>query len=159
MPWQRAKKFYSRILIEPVSFIFPGAFIRMYQNSGLRDRIMDFTDKPIVSLSFDCDLPEDINALPKILRLLSDYKFKTSFACIGKWIEKYVDLHLRIIAEGHEIINHTYSHPNNETFNPNQRFNLITYEEREEEIIRCHEAINKLLNYTPIGFRVPHFGN
>lgn len=150
---------YNRLLAEPVSFVFPGFFMRMYQKSGQGNRFMDFTDKPIISLSFDCDLPKDISALPKILKLLSGYKFKTSFACIGKWVEKHVDLHLRIINEGHEIINHTYSHPNSEIFNPNRRFNLITYQERQEEVIRCHEVINKLLNYTPIGFRVPHFGN
>ena len=151
--------FYNRLLAEPVSFVFPGFFIRMYQRSGRGNRFMDFTEKPIISLSFDCDLPQDIAALPNILKLLSGYKFKTSFACIGKWVEKHVDLHLRIINEGHEIINHTYSHPNSEVFNPDRRFDQITYQEREEEVIRCHEVINKLLNYTPIGFRVPHFGN
>lgn len=155
----RLRKFYNKILTEPVSFIFPGAFIKLYQQGAPNDRIINFADKFIISLSFDCDLAEDIDSVPKILGILSNYKFKTSFACIGKWIEKYVDLHLRIINEGHEIINHTYSHPNNEVFNPNQRFDLITHEEREDEIIRCHEVINKLLNYTPVGFRVPHFGN
>ena len=111
-----------------------------------------------VCLSFDCDLPEDIKALPKLLALLKKYCIKASFACIGKWIEKFPAIHKRIVREGHEIINHTYSHPDNEVLSPTKFFNKLPYDKQKEEIKKCHEACRKILNYSPVGFRTPHFG-
>ncbi len=152
-------KVLSRGLIDSLSFAFPGAFLSSYIKGAKSDDVLDFNGQSVATLSFDCDLPPDIEAIPTLLELVSRYRFKTSFACIGKWIEKDPSLHRQIINQGHEIVNHTYSHPNNEVFNPNKQFNKISKQEREEEIIRCHEVISKLLNYAPVGFRVPHFGN
>ena len=114
--------------------------------------------KACVTISFDCDTQEDLAALPQLLRLLERYPFETSFACIGKWIERYPDVHRAIVAAGHEISNHTYSHPNNDELQSFERFNELTAAEQETEIVRCHEVCQRYLNYAPVGFRIPHFG-
>jgi hypothetical protein len=64
-----------------------------------------------------------------------------------------------IIDHGHEIVNHTYSHPDNEIINPGRKFKEITRQEKMEEITRCHDICKKILNYAPIGCRIPHFKN
>ena len=115
--------------------------------------------KGCVSLSFDCDLKEDIRAMPKLLELLKSYEIKASFACIGKFIEKEKRLHTKIIDDGHEIINHTYTHPNSEIFNPNLFFNKIPYDEQKKEILGFDKTCRKILDYRPVGFRTPHFGH
>jgi len=115
--------------------------------------------KACFSLSFDCDYTKDIKSLPFILDIFSSYSFKASFACIGKFIEKYPKEHIRIIEEGHEIINHTYSHPDNEELNSSQRFNQLPAKQQKWEIEKCHNICKDILEYTPIGFRTPHFGN
>lgn len=115
--------------------------------------------KACFSLSFDLDYTRDILSLSPLLDILNSYQFKASFACIGKFIEKYPKEHLKIIEKGHEIINHTYSHPNNEELNPNRKFNKLTIKEQREEIIKCHKSCKDVLGYIPIGFRTPHFGN
>lgn len=115
--------------------------------------------KACFSLSFDCDYTKDVMSIAALLDILSSYSFKVSFACIGKFVEKYPKEHMRIIREGHEIINHTYTHPNNEELNPGQTFNKITADQRRAEIEKCHTACKDILGYAPIGFRTPHFGN
>lgn len=110
------------------------------------------------SLSFDCDFIKDIETIITLLDILSSYSFKAIFACVGKWIEKYPREHMKIVEEGHEIINHTYTHPNNEELNSKQKFNELGMEQQREEIKKCHEACKRVLDYEPIGFRTPHFG-
>ncbi|MCX7927261.1 MAG: polysaccharide deacetylase family protein [Candidatus Omnitrophica bacterium] len=112
-----------------------------------------------LTISFDCDYPKDIQAFPKLIKIFTKYPFKTSFACVGKLIEQYPDEHKLIVEHGHEIINHTYSHPDNEIINPYKKFNLLSRKEKIEEIIRCDEVCKKILDISPIGFRAPHFKN
>ncbi len=111
-----------------------------------------------ITLSFDLDYPEDIEAVPPLLRCLREANFKASFACIGRWIEEYPDAHRRIVDEGHEIVNHSYTHPDNELLNPDNHFNRLSRSHQRDEIERCHATCERLLKYTPVGFRIPHFG-
>ena len=110
------------------------------------------------TISFDCDHASDIKALPKLLENLRSYDLKASFACVGKQIEKYPKEHQMIVSDDHEIINHTYTHPFNEELNPNKKFNELERKEQVEEILKCHQVCRDILNYEPIGFRIPHFG-
>jgi hypothetical protein len=115
--------------------------------------------RPILTLSFDCDYPKDVEAIPAVVRLLKRYGLKASFACVGHWIEEYPDEHRMILDHGHEIINHTYSHPDNEILNPGRKFRHISRTEKMEEIGRCHDVCQRVLGYEPKGLRVPHFKN
>ncbi|HKP05101.1 MAG TPA: glycosyltransferase [Chthoniobacterales bacterium] len=63
-----------------------------------------------VALTFD-DGP-DPKWTPKILDILKAENVKAAFFVVGANAEEYPDLVRRIVAEGHEIGNHTYYHPN-----------------------------------------------
>lgn len=140
-----------------ITLLFPRYYLkRFYANN--RGKKSWNSKKACFTLSFDSDFTEDIEAIPSLLDTLSSYSIKTSFACIGKFIEKYPKEHIRIIEEGHEIMNHTYTHPDNEEWNPNQKFNELTIEEQKYEIKKCHDVCETVLNYAPVGFRIPHFG-
>lgn len=110
-----------------------------------------------LTLSFDMDYPEDYNALDNLLELLDSYNITGSFACIGKFIEKYPRKHEKILDRGHEIINHSYSHPNG-YFVSNRFFNSLSLTEMREEVVKMQEIAKKYLEYEPVGFRTPHFG-
>lgn len=110
------------------------------------------------TLSFDCDYPEDIAALPAVLATLRKYGIAASFACIGRWIEVYPDAHRTILADGHEVMNHAHTHPDHPTLAPGRSFVALTREERRAEIAACHDACVRVLGYAPVGFRTPHFG-
>ncbi len=62
----------------------------------------------IVSLTFD-DGPSP-KYTSEILDILKKKEVKASFFVVGKNVEKYPHIARRIVAEGHDICNHTYSH-------------------------------------------------
>ncbi len=66
--------------------------------------------KKCVALTFD-DGP-DPRYTEKILEILEEYNAKATFFVIGENAQKYPDLVLKEYNMGHEIGNHTYSHPN-----------------------------------------------
>ena len=63
-----------------------------------------------VSLTFD-DGP-DPRWTPKVLDILKAANVKAAFFLVGVNAERYPGVVRRIVAEGHEIGNHTYYHPN-----------------------------------------------
>jgi cellulose synthase/poly-beta-1,6-N-acetylglucosamine synthase-like glycosyltransferase/peptidoglycan/xylan/chitin deacetylase (PgdA/CDA1 family)/spore germination protein YaaH len=71
-----------------------------------------------VSLSFD-DGP-DSKWTPKILDILKQKNVKGTFMIIGEEAAQNVSLLKRIVREGHEIGNHTWSHPDISDISPRQ---------------------------------------
>lgn len=145
-------------ILGPVTLLFPRWYFNGLFEIVKKQQFQWGKKKACVTLSFDCDFQEDVEAISKLLPILSQYSFKTSFACVGKWIERFPDEHKAIVDEGHEIVNHSYSHPNNEELGNVKKFNELSEAEQEEEVARFHEVSQKYLNYEPIGFRIPHFG-
>lgn len=80
---------------------FPSYKTVYHQGEGADDQ---------VSISFD-DGP-DPQWTPKLLDILRNADVKASFFLVGTNIESHPDIVRRIVAEGHEIGIHTYSHPN-----------------------------------------------
>ncbi|MBU1628080.1 polysaccharide deacetylase family protein, partial [bacterium] len=145
------------LVMGAITFTTPERFLNSIYSRNKGNKPPWMNKSSCLSISFDVDYPEDVDAIPYVLGLLKDRPFKTSFACVGYYIEQKPDIHKMILDEGHEILNHTYSHPDNELLNPGRRFVDISDDEKFEEIEKCHEVCQKLLNYTPIGFRIPHF--
>ncbi len=122
-----------------------------------------------VLLSFDVDFPEDVDVLPQIVEQFSSMRGKASFAVVGRWVEDYPDEHRLVSEAGHELLNHSYSHP--ELVNVPGRFvsrrddlnerrwETLSLQERATEIAQCQQAVETALGITMAGFRAPHFGN
>jgi len=142
-----------------VTLLFPKVFLRALMEENDKKKSFVKNKKSVLTISFDCDYPEDVAAIPAVVRMLSRHEFKTSFACVGHWIEKFPKEHAMILEYGHEIVNHTYSHPDNEILNPGRKFKEISREEKKEEVERCHDICKRILHYEPIGCRIPHFKN
>jgi peptidoglycan/xylan/chitin deacetylase (PgdA/CDA1 family) len=70
-----------------------------------------------------------------ILELLSEYDIKISFFFAGRWLENNQSLAGKILAEGHEIYNHSYNHPH---------FNSLSREEIKLELSRTEDLITEL---------------
>lgn len=81
---------------------------KYYEESGQIVWEVD-TNQKIVALTFD-DGPHK-KYTPEILNLLSKYQAKATFFIVGKNAEKNPEIISRMYEEGHEIANHTYSHP------------------------------------------------
>ena len=66
-------------------------------------------DKKVLYLTFDDGPTPEITDWT--LDMLSEYKAKATFFCIGNNIEKHPEIFNRIHEEGHAIGNHTFNHP------------------------------------------------
>lgn len=65
--------------------------------------------QPIVALTFD-DGPHP-TLTPQLLDVLKKYNAKATFFVLGSNVDRYPQIVARAAAEGHEIANHSYSHP------------------------------------------------
>ena len=65
-------------------------------------------DEPSLYLTFDDGPTPSVTA--EILQLLSRYKARATFFCIGRNVERHPELYRQILSEGHATGNHTYSH-------------------------------------------------
>lgn len=68
------------------------------------------SNTPYIAMTFD-DGPHPKNT-PRLLDMLRQRNIKATFYVIGTNVKRYPDIARRIVAEGHEIGNHTWTHPN-----------------------------------------------
>ncbi|MDR1856915.1 MAG: polysaccharide deacetylase family protein [Desulfovibrio sp.] len=66
-------------------------------------------DENLCALTFD-DGPSKFT--PQLLDDLADYGIPATFFVLGQQAERHPDIIRRMLAEGHEVENHSYSHPN-----------------------------------------------
>src|SRR5690606_11978023 len=100
-----------------------------------------------VAITFDDGPHPDFT--PQVLKLLSRYNAKATFFCIGKQVAQHPDIVKEIIAEGHTLGNHTYSH--------SKTFGFLSTEKVVEELQRTRETIQQLTGLDSILYR-PAFG-
>lgn len=99
----------------------------------------------VVALTFD-DGPHPVFT-PQILDILKRYRVRATFFLIGRRAERYPDLAQRVVAEGHEIGNHTYSHPADL---PRKDWDAI-----RNEIVKGADVIERVTGVRPKLFRPP----
>ncbi|MDX6738868.1 polysaccharide deacetylase family protein [Actinocorallia sp. A-T 12471] len=91
-------------MLGPAEVTQGGPVVNTGQGTTQSARMPDKT----IALTFD-DGP-DPEWTPQILDVLAQYDAKASFFMIGGHVSEHPDLARRVLAEGHEIGNHTYSH-------------------------------------------------
>jgi peptidoglycan/xylan/chitin deacetylase (PgdA/CDA1 family) len=67
------------------------------------------SDRPVVALTFDAG--SDTGYAAAILDTLAAKGIRASFGLTGRWTEANPALVARMAAEGHQLLNHTWSHP------------------------------------------------
>ncbi|MBN1233986.1 MAG: polysaccharide deacetylase family protein [Candidatus Coatesbacteria bacterium] len=86
-----------------------------------------------------------------MLEIFKQEKIKSTLFIVGREMEKrkHLELLKQAQSEGHYFANHTYNHPKN--------LALLDESEKEQEIMKCHDAITANLNVNPVGFRAPAY--
>ena len=102
-------------------------------------------DGPYIAMTFD-DGPSEATT-PRLLDILKERHIKATFFMIGQNAERNPDIVRRILAEGHEIGNHSWTHPQLSKL-PNDR---VT-----EELNKTQDAIRNACGYTPTLMRPPY---
>ncbi len=97
-----------------------------------------------IALTFD-DGPH-YKYTAEILDILAEYNVKATFFVVGQLVERYPELVIREISEGHEVASHTWSHPK-----------LISMPEQQllSELAATEELLYELCEYRPRLFRPP----
>lgn len=103
------------------------------------------THEKKIALSFD-DGPV-VPFTHEVLDILKEKQIPATFFCIGKQIEQYPYVLKRIIAEGHLIGNHTFSH--------SYHMGFFTTKRVISEIETTDQLITKLTQRQPRWFRPP----
>ena len=103
------------------------------------------TDQRIVALTYD-DGPNPPYT-ERLLDVLAKHNVKATFFMIGKRIEKHPETVHRVIAEGHQIGNHTYSHPLLGFLPP---FCVQRQIERTDDLIRQYGVVEEIVFRAPM---------
>jgi N-acetylmuramoyl-L-alanine amidase len=97
------------------------------------------TRAKVVALTFDAGAQTGYTAA--ILDALARAQVKATFGLTGAWCDANPDLAHRITAEGHAVINHTYSHTSWTGRSP--RTKPLTAEQRRSELERAEQALRR----------------
>lgn len=102
------------------------------------------TKEKKIAISFDCAWGDE-HTKP-ILDILDQYNVKTTFFMVQFWAEKFPEDVLEISKRGHEIGNHSSTHPN---------MAKLSVEDMSKELKGAEDAISKITGAKPTVFRPP----
>lgn len=103
------------------------------------------TDKPQIALTFDAAWGNEDT--PRLLEILKKHNVKVTFFMTGGWVEKYPDDVKAILADGHDLGNHSQNHKN---------MSQLSDKECREEILSVHDKVKELTGYEMFLFRPPY---
>ena len=102
------------------------------------------TTRPMAALTFD-DGPTP-EYTPRVLEALRDAGVTATFNVMGHNAVAHRSLLREVVAAGHELGNHTFSH---------QTLPQLTPAQTRDEIVRCQETVEDLVGVPMAGFRPP----
>ena len=100
---------------------------------------------PYLAITFD-DGPQAQNT-PRLLGILRERNIKATFFVVGSLVKEYPNIIRAILADGHEIGNHTLTHPLNMT--------RLSDEKIRHEVGATTQALIDVAGYHPRLFRPP----
>jgi peptidoglycan-N-acetylglucosamine deacetylase len=103
------------------------------------------TTEPVIAITFD-DGPDPV-LTPRLLDMLKERQIKATFFLVGRNVAAFPAVVKRMVEEGHEVANHSWSHP------------LLTglgQDGVESQLRRTHDAIVKACGVEPHLYRPPY---
>jgi peptidoglycan-N-acetylglucosamine deacetylase len=114
------------------------------------------TDERMLALTFDAGA--DRGYAPMILDTLANEGISATFGMTGGWATQNPDLILRMVNEGHQIINHTWTH-RSFTGRSTPGTAPLTAAERQEELIRTENAVREIAGIEMRPYFRPPYGD
>ena len=102
------------------------------------------TPEKKVAISFDAAWGADDT--DELLRILKENDVKTTFFMCGYWVDKYPEEVKKIAADGHDLGNHSATHPH---------MSQLSKEQIKKELMDAHEKVKNLTGYEMDLFRPP----
>ncbi|MBQ8001669.1 MAG: polysaccharide deacetylase family protein [Ruminococcus sp.] len=105
---------------------------------------VDRDDKK-VAISFDAAWGNE--QTDTLLEILKEKQVTATFFLVGEWVSKYPESVKSIAAAGHDVENHSSTHP---------YMTKLSYDEQLTEIKNCNDKIKELTGKAPTLFRPPY---
>ncbi len=102
-------------------------------------------DQPYIAMTFD-DGPSSENT-PRLLEMLKQRNIKATFFLIGQNVASNPDIVRRLLAEGHEVGNHSWTHP---------QLSKLSDDRVTAEITKTQDAIKEASGFSPTLLRPPY---
>ncbi len=106
---------------------------------------VDRGKEKVCALTFDAAW--DDNDTDVLINILQKYNAPATFFMVGSWVEKYPESVKKFHNAGHEIMNHSDTHPH---------INQLSDDKIKEEMAKCSDKIEKLTGKRPTLFRGPY---
>jgi len=117
-----------------------------YANS---DRLLPIycveTDKKQIAISFDAAWGNDDTQ--QLIDILAEYKVPATFFVVGAWVDKYPESVKALHDAGHQIQNHSNTHPH---------MPQLSREQMIDEIESCNQKIESITGVCPTLLRPPY---
>lgn len=101
--------------------------------------------QPYIAITFD-DGPHPKNT-PRLLDMLRERNIKATFYVIGRNVDLYPNVLRRTVSEGHEVGNHTFSHP---------VLSKLSDSAVRQELTKCRDAVARAAGVKPRTMRPPY---
>lgn len=102
-------------------------------------------EEKLVSLSFDAAWGNE--QTQELLDILDKYNVKATFFLVGSWVDKYPESVKAIYDAGHDVSNHSDTHPH---------MSKLSKDKMKAEIENCNNKIETLIGVRPNLFRPPY---
>ena len=103
------------------------------------------TEEKVLSISFDAAWGSA--QTERILDILDEYDVRTTFFLVGFWSEKYPELVQEIVLRGHEVGNHSATHPH---------MSKLSEAQIKEELKKASDLVEHITGKPTTLFRPPY---
>lgn len=103
------------------------------------------TDKKQIAVSFDAAWGNDDTE--NLINILKEYDVPATFFVVGAWVDKYPESVKQLSDAGHQVQNHSNTHPYMTGLSTEQMLN---------EVESCNQKIEAITGNKPLLFRAPY---
>ena len=135
-----------RVILIMAFLLLVGVVAIISRKSEMELRSLPFSPGEFKEIALTFDDGPDPKATPKILDMLNKEGIKATFFVVGKMVEKYPGLLRQVWKEGHDVGNHTYSHPD---------LSKLSKEDILEELDKTRLLVKKITGKETYLFRPP----
>ena len=118
-------------------------------SAATRDLPIYCVDRPdkVCALTFDAAWGNEDTQ--QLIDILGEHNIQATFFVVGEWVDKYPESVKALSDAGHEVMNHSSTHPH---------MTELSTDQMQQEVQACNEKIAAVTGKTPILFRPP-FGD
>lgn len=103
------------------------------------------TGEKKIAVSFDAAWGNE--ETQTLIDILGKYNVKSTFFVVGAWVDKYPDSVRALTAAGHEVCNHSDTHPH---------MPKLSQQDMTAQITSCNNKIKAITGTSPLLFRPPY---